>query len=279
MIWPTYKNINFRIFARQMSHERPGKTYSYIHILSDAVLRKYVRHLWVFQRQEIEQTSPVYYATSDTSVKLIFVFKSLGERFEFLHSALHGQSKEFGKYPYPNNVLIIGVHLQPYTSRKLFDLPPAQLLEKIIRLSLIIPQKAELLNEQLSHSRGVEGAINAISTFLKQHLSTYEDKSPSIRSAMEYIVSNHGNVNVSDLASNTFLSVKQFERNFKDFAGLNPKLFSKIVRFESALNNYSKSNSLTDLACSSGYFDQSHFIRDFQAFSGFSPRQYFSISR
>jgi AraC-like DNA-binding protein len=33
--------------------------------------------------------------------------------------------------------------------------------------------------------------------------------------------------------------------------------------------------SLTDLSHAVGYYDQSHFIKDFKDFSGLNPRQYF----
>jgi AraC-like DNA-binding protein len=35
-----------------------------------------------------------------------------------------------------------------------------------------------------------------------------------------------------------------------------------------------KDNAWVDVALNSGYFDQSHFIRNFKAFTGESPAQY-----
>ncbi|MBC8045504.1 MAG: AraC family transcriptional regulator, partial [Fimbriimonadaceae bacterium] len=83
--------------------------------------------------------------------------------------------------------------------------------------------------------------------------------------------------NVEQLARQNFLSIRQFERNFKEFSGFRPKLFSRIIRFQSALSEYdNKGKPLTEIAYACGYYDQSHFIHDFKEFSGHYPKHYFS---
>ncbi|HTM92441.1 MAG TPA: helix-turn-helix domain-containing protein, partial [Flavisolibacter sp.] len=77
------------------------------------------------------------------------------------------------------------------------------------------------------------------------------------------------------LANNNFLSVRQFERKFKEFSGFSPKLFLRITRFNSLLNKTFLSKSLTQIAYEFGYHDQSHFIHDFRKFSGHNPKEYF----
>jgi len=64
-------------------------------------------------------------------------------------------------------------------------------------------------------------------------------------------------------------------------------MYTRIIRFQAALallrRDYSGRTggassrgfrSLTDIAHSLGYFDQSHFIRDFRLFSGVAPGAY-----
>jgi AraC-like DNA-binding protein len=85
-----------------------------------------------------------------------------------------------------------------------------------------------------------------------------------------------GQVNIRELSTQYFLSQKQFERKFKEHSGFMPKLYARIVRFETALSGYSRNRSLTEVGYESGYYDQSHFIHDFKKFSGHHPRSYFA---
>jgi len=39
--------------------------------------------------------------------------------------------------------------------------------------------------------------------------------------------------------------------------------------------NLEQYTNLTDLAYENGYYDQAHFIKDFKAFTGMSPKQFF----
>lgn len=66
---------------------------------------------------------------------------------------------------------------------------------------------------------------------------------------------------------------------FKVFTGFNPKLYSRIIRFESVIKNHSNARNLTDLSYLNNYYDQAHFIHDFKSFTGFSPKSFWKLSQ
>jgi AraC-like DNA-binding protein len=63
---------------------------------------------------------------------------------------------------------------------------------------------------------------------------------------------------------------------FRSQVGLSANLFHRIVRFQRVLNkvNARSTPDWGQLAVDFGYFDQSHLLRDFLAYSGFSPADY-----
>jgi AraC-like DNA-binding protein len=48
------------------------------------------------------------------------------------------------------------------------------------------------------------------------------------------------------------------------------------VRLRTLIQTYPQAKNLTDVALGAGYFDQSHFIKDFTAFTGTTPKDFFS---
>lgn len=67
------------------------------------------------------------------------------------------------------------------------------------------------------------------------------------------------------------LSERQLERRFLQRVGVTPKRFATLRRFERAAALAVTAPSLTDAALAAGYYDQSHFIRDFRRFTGEAP--------
>jgi methylphosphotriester-DNA--protein-cysteine methyltransferase len=63
---------------------------------------------------------------------------------------------------------------------------------------------------------------------------------------------------------------------FRSEVGLHPKLFHRVQRFQRLVIQLHRLSEPEwgQLALEDGYFDQSHLIRDFGAFSGFSPTDY-----
>ncbi|MEM7558169.1 MAG: AraC family transcriptional regulator [Planctomycetota bacterium] len=78
---------------------------------------------------------------------------------------------------------------------------------------------------------------------------------------------------LAECMAGTGYSTKHVIDLFKKHVGLRPKDLQRIIRFSHALSSVQNGESLSWAALSldCGYTDQSHFIRDFKRFSGFTP--------
>jgi AraC-like DNA-binding protein len=94
--------------------------------------------------------------------------------------------------------------------------------------------------------------------------------------AINELTRSKGNISLKDLQQKAQLSERTLERKFKESVGISPKLFSRIIRFQETMNQLRKNDydKLSDIAYGSDYFDQSHFIRVFKEFTGFSPLEF-----
>lgn len=89
-------------------------------------------------------------------------------------------------------------------------------------------------------------------------------------------------ISVTELASITCLSKKQFERLFNELVGANPKEYARVVRFQKSLKllqHCSEDTNQAQLAYQCGYADQSHFIREFKQFSGYTPLSLLNVCK
>jgi AraC-like DNA-binding protein len=77
---------------------------------------------------------------------------------------------------------------------------------------------------------------------------------------------------VGDVSEELGLSRRRLIEVFTADVGMTPKLFSRVRRFHRAFAAMkSRTRSWSELALDCGYCDQSHLIRDFNAFAGASP--------
>jgi AraC-like DNA-binding protein len=84
---------------------------------------------------------------------------------------------------------------------------------------------------------------------------------------------------VSEVARELGLSERQLERRFLQRVGMTPKRYTALHRFERTLALLGGVSSLTSAALDAGYYDQSHFIREFRRFAGTTPGRFLRGSR
>lgn len=87
---------------------------------------------------------------------------------------------------------------------------------------------------------------------------------------------------VAQLAKALHCSERKLQRLFRDQLDLSPKAYLRVRRFRYLLEQLSASDQLESweaLAYRAGYYDYSHFIRDFINFTGLTPGRYLDRAR
>ena len=85
-----------------------------------------------------------------------------------------------------------------------------------------------------------------------------------------------GNVSIKEISQDTGYSECYVRRSFHEMHGISPKTFEKIVRFQNTLEEMAlhKDMAFYDMAQESGYYDQSHMVKEFKNFTGLTPENY-----
>lgn len=192
-------------------------------------------------------------------------------------SAIQGPLTKIRRFKIEMPFAMFGVYLYPYTIPLLFGVPSAELSNQMPDLITLMGNEGKLLEEKIMLAIDNNERVEIITEFLERRLRKNQEQAHAVLSSIRYIIQTKGAVKIETVADHHFISQRQFERKFREFSGLAPKLFSRIVRFHTACQEFGKPDkSLTSIAYDCGYYDQSHFIHDFKEFSGYHPKHYFS---
>lgn len=170
----------------------------------------------------------------------------------------------------------MGAHFRPGGAFPFLGLSAYEFRNRHIDLATIWGRQAEELRERLAVAISSGARFRLLEHALLTRLHGPLERHPAVSLALESFHSDHSRAVGRKLAREVQLSDRRFIDVFRSEVGLNPKVFSRIERFYSTL---ATARRLPDpewgqLALEHGYFDQSHLIRDFLEFSGFSPADY-----
>ena len=244
------------------------------------LLSKFIRYYWVLESEE----PYTHYSMADVCSEIVFHYKgqhdellSNGKKIKSFTSGLQGQNNKTRVFSINNGFGIFGAYLYPYAVSLFFNIPAFEFTNQLVSLNELLGQEGNELEEKIILAESNYVRVKILENFFGHKLSQNYNLQLPIFEAIKTIIKTGGPVKVDKLVRDHFLSERQLERQFRKYAGFNPKYFSRIVRFHSAMSQYgNKSNSLTRIALDCGYYDQSHFINEFKEFSGLNPKQFFS---
>lgn len=136
----------------------------------------------------------------------------------------------------------------------------------------------ERLLEEMYFADSFEDKIQAFMKFYVKHY----DKIIEDKNSLKYVIRNeiiqsNGSLKLADLSNYTGYSERYLNKKIHEDFGMNPKNLIRFIRFQksvSKLVNTIHGINCTDTALESGYYDQSHFIKEFVKFSGLTPTGY-----
>jgi len=167
---------------------------------------------------------------------------------------------------------LIGIHFHPGGLAAFFGRSP-EFTNLETPLDLLWGRTS--LKEQLMEALSVDQRFQIVEQVLLARLKP-RPRHPVVNHAIAQFTASPDTALVSAITDDAGMSPKRFIDLFRDEVGITPKLYCRIRRFRHVLDAVKRGAPVrwVDIAADCGYFDQSHFIRDFRAFSGLNPSDY-----
>ena len=173
-----------------------------------------------------------------------------------------------------DQVATMGVHFRPGGAFPFFRMPASELTDQSIALDALWGSAASELRERLLATPAPEAKFRVLEACLLEQLAKPLERHPVVSFGIQQL-RNAGRP-VAQVVDQTGFSQRRFIELFGDQVGLTPKRFSRVSRFQRVVQMAHRAGEIdwADFALDCGYYDQAHFIHDFQSFAGITPATY-----
>jgi AraC-like DNA-binding protein len=136
--------------------------------------------------------------------------------------------------------------------------------------------EAERLHQRLVQAPTPDDKFDILSDGLLRIAPRTLEHHPAVELALCRFDKRPHRASVAATAREAEVSQKKFIRLFNDAVGMTPKLYLRVARFQRVVERiqYLPDVDWGDVVERHGYYDQSHFIRDFRDFTGLAPTEW-----
>lgn len=247
------------------------------------ILSKYIKNYFIVETDNSEDYLPnerVYpcgYATLVFHYGSPSIFqKKNSSKYIEPNLVICGQQTSYYDLSLSGKTGMILIVFRPHGVKSFFNFPITELLNENLSLQDLLNNETIELEDKLFNSPNNRQRITHLENFLIKRL-IHNDEFERVEYALEIIENLKGQIKAQDIAPEVCLGIKQFERTFSKYVGINPKKYASIVRFQNVIQmrREHKNSSMFQLAFDNGYYDHAHFIHDFKSFTGLSPKEFF----
>jgi AraC-like DNA-binding protein len=197
------------------------------------------------------------------------------------HSWWVGIWNTYHSVDWPPAVKFFGVHFKPGGAYPFLQFPLSEMNNQVVPLDTIWGQAVSEIRERLQAARTVEAGFALFEQLLLARFREAPYSLNSVQQAVTEIAQHHGALSIRRLSEHIGFSQNHLGNQFKRFVGIPPKEVARFYRFAHALRSLDSQPSvdLTLIAHQTQFYDQSHFNKDFVAFTGYSPTEYVQLRR
>ncbi len=169
---------------------------------------------------------------------------------------------------------VLGLLFEPVGIHALFGIDMRDVADRTVDARKALPADfVTTVEAALSSARERQAHASIHAALLKRRADPLP---PWLTDFYDAIAASHGEAPLSQLYDRSGRTPRHVSDRFKRAVGVTPKVLARIYRLGALLNAVDPDApiSWTELAHRFGFFDQAHFNREFQRFSGLSPSRY-----
>jgi AraC-like DNA-binding protein len=247
------------------------------------ILMPYIKHYYIFESDSDIEFEDIVFPSGDMEV--IFNLgngvweSSVGNEFyKTPQIELWGQITKPLAIKSKGKHTMLGIKFFTHSAAYFFNDEIGVFNDRITDLYDVLGNPAKILHAQLLETKDQDKRIEILEGFLIKKLIGAQKRFARIDKVAHILMSikkNPAENNLGNIASKHGITPRYLHKLILQNTGLSPSSFNKINRFQFSLKLIAKNNlPFTAIAYNCGYFDQSHFIRDFKSFTGLTPSAY-----
>ena len=236
-------------------------------------LKKFIKCFWIMEREYSEDSflGDTEYLWPTGLTEILYV---KGSKFRYVEDSKEEiLSEEFvigaynKRFALKNNgkVRVVGIRCYNHGANILFGIDLNNIKNSIEEYKL------DGLDKEILDSEDKDCIIGYLNEYCKKYIN--ENSFTEII----YRLYENGDISLDELCKEQCLSLRQFERKVKSITGFNPKELATIIRFDKARINMLLSKDYMQVMSDLGYYDYSHFSKEFKKYYSITPKQFIDI--
>lgn len=171
---------------------------------------------------------------------------------------------------------MMGVHFKAGGCYPFIDFPMAELNNLTIDANSVLGNEIYTIRDAILHEPVIEKRFTILENYFLQKGKNKMDNHALVHYSVTQLMQSPQVWTIKNLSNKTGITQKHLITLFKKYVGLPPKMFSRINKFQKVIQLVEQQQKVdwASLAYECGYYDQAHFIKEFQAFSGINPVSY-----
>ena len=172
----------------------------------------------------------------------------------------------------------VGVRLRPEAARSALGVSPEEMVDRIVPLTDCALRLRSSWADELHSAATPSGRFDRVVASLRRaRLAGSLRIDPVVSAAVRLVADTHGRIPMDRIARLTGTSPRTLQRRFRAATGVGPKLLARLARLNITLQRLSSPGvAPLPVLLEQGYYDHSHFLRDFKAFVGVSVSEYWT---
>lgn len=148
-----------------------------------------------------------------------------------------------------------------------------ELADQIVPFELVWPQLNQTILNLLEMAEDIQLLFETIDRLLVQAI--LKEHPPELKISSEEIIQQAGNLSLQSLSDKVFYSERHLTRLYNEYVGMSTKQFTRLVRVNKAIRLLHEPKlTIREVYETIGYYDSSHFTRDFKQIAGTTPQVY-----
>lgn len=173
---------------------------------------------------------------------------------------------------------LLGINFKPYGLYNLLGISPYSFMNSGVESRFFWGEENVNRISQTLKTNGIENGITEIESLLLTYQNKYVKSQPYFDEIVDKMEAENGLMNCRDILYKS-VSIRTFQRYFREVIGISPKLFCQVLRHKYILELLYQNPEIkwSDIQLNGFYYDFAHFTKDFTHFSGLTPKKYLPL--